>query len=200
MPAFRSAVGVLLLATAFAHAHYHMLLPSKHSVKAEEEVTFTYQFGHPFEHELFNTAEPVAVYVYHPDGKNETDVTKELKKTTVDGAEGKKVTAWTFTYTPPKRGDYTVVAFSPEFKLDGKEQKVRDVTKVVLHVQTENGWDIQVPKSEDSDLILLPLTRPYGLTPGTAFHVEAELRVPPDQRRLVGRGVVEVGKYNPTAP
>lgn len=196
---FRSALLALLIAVATAHAHYHMLFPNKHSVKADEEVTFTYQFGHPFEHELFDTAEPENVIVIHPDG-TDGSLKKGVKKVEVVGAEGKKVAAYQFTFTPPKRGDYTFVAVSPKVKRDG-EKTVRDVVKVILHVQTQNGWDqtgavAYAPFSLD----LLPLTRPYGLAPGTAFHVEVEAPTPAYKHKAWVRGKVEVEKYNPTPP
>ncbi len=195
MPAVRSAVVAALLAASVAHAHYHMLLPGKHSVKAEEEVTFTYQFGHPFEHELFDTAEPEAVYVIAPDGKK-TDLKKTLKKVAVDGVEDKKVTGYTFAFTPPKRGDYVVVAVSPAVKVEGEKLPLKDVAKVVLHVQTQNGWDNIAVGDTTAAFDLQPLTRPYGLTPGTAFHVDV-LGV---DAKPVRRAVVEVERYNPTAP
>lgn len=195
----RALVGLLLVASA-ASAHYHMLLPGKHSVKAEEEVTFTYQFGHPFEHELFDTAEPEAVYVIAPDGTR-TDLKPGLKKVAVDGVEGKKVTGWTFAFTPPKRGDYTVVAVSPAVKVEGEKLPLRDVAKVVLHVQTQNGWDKLAVDEKAAPFELLPLTRPYGLTPGVAFGVEVVgTEGNSDKRKPLARCEVEVEKYNPTAP
>jgi uncharacterized GH25 family protein len=191
----RYALLALLLAAPVASAHYHMLLPGKHSVKAGEEVTFSHQFGHPFEHELFDTAEPQAVYVIHPDGTKE-DIKKGLKKVAADGPEGKKVTGYTFAFTPPKRGDYTVVAVSPEVKAEGQKLHLKDVAKVVLHVQTQNGWDNTAVDAKTAPFDLQPLTRPYGLTAGSAFHVD----VLDAEGKPVRRAPVEVEKYNPTAP
>lgn len=195
MTAFRSAAVAVLLTATFANAHYHMLLPDKPSAKVNEVVTFTYQFGHPFEHELFDTAEPEAVYVIAPDG-TKTDVKKELKKTTTDGPDGKKVTGYMFTFTPPKRGDYVVVAVSPAVKAEGSKLPLKDVAKVVLHVQTQNGWDNQAVDAATAAFDLQPLTRPYGLTPGTAFHVD----VLDSDGKPVRRAPVEVERYNPAPP
>lgn len=194
MTAFRITPLALLLLASAAPAHYHMLLPDKHSVKADEQVTFTYQFGHPFEHELFDTAEPAVVFVVHPDGTR-TDLKKQLKKTTAEGTEGKKVTGYEFTFTPAKRGDYVFVAVSPEVKVEGEKLPLKDTAKVVLHVQTQNGWD-NTAADESAAFDLQPLTRPYGLTPGTAFHVD----VLGADGKPVRRCPVEVEKYNPTAP
>lgn len=191
----RLALLALLLAAPLASAHYHMLLPDKHSVKAGEAVTFTYQFGHPFEHELFDTAEPEAVYVIAPDG-TKTDLKKELKKTTADGPDGKKVTGYAFAFTPPKRGDYVVVAVSPAVKAEGEKLPLKDVAKVVLHVQTQNGWDNPAADAKAAPFDLQPLTRPYGLTAGSAFHVD----VLDADGKPVRRAPVEVEKYNAAPP
>jgi len=193
MPAFRFAVLAVLVGAAFAHAHYHMLLPDKPAVKAGEAVTFTFQNGHPFEHELSDATEPEAVYVVNPDGTR-TNLKKELKKITVDGAEG-KVTAYQLTFTPAKKGDYILVAVSPELKGGGKLPH-KDVTKVVLHVQTQKGWDNDAVDDTTTPFDLQPLTRPYGLTPGTAFHVD----VLDAEGKPVRRCPVEVERYNATPP
>ena len=169
----------LLLAVAFAvapapvFAHYHILLPDKPSAKSEEVVTFTYQFGHPFEHQLFDTQKPAELYVVAPDG-TKTDLLGKLEKTAVEGGEGRKVTGYKFSFAPPIRGDYTVVAVSPEVKAEGESLPLRDVAKVVLHVQTQNGWDRRAVTAKASAVELSPLTRPYGLVGGMAFHVEAD--------------------------
>ena len=111
------------------------------------------------------------VWKIAPDGKK-TDLKKRLKRTTADGVEGKKVTGYTFVFTPPKRGDYVVVAVSPAVKVEGQKLPVKDVAKVVLHAQTQNGWDNIAVDDSIAALDLQPLTRPYGLMPGAAFHVD----------------------------
>ncbi len=52
------AIALLILAFAASagSAHYNMLLPDKPWANKDEKVTFTYQFGHPFEHELVRCA------------------------------------------------------------------------------------------------------------------------------------------------
>ncbi|OWK43200.1 Additional periplasmic component NikK of nickel ECF transporter [Fimbriiglobus ruber] len=175
-----------------------MLLPDKPAAKTDEPVTFTYQFGHPFEHQLFDTMKPTELYVIAPDGAK-TDLTATLEKTTADGTDGKKVAGYKFTFTPAKRGDYTLVAVSPEVKVDGEPHPLRDVIKTVLHVQTQNGWDRRVVTGKASAVELSPLTRPYGLTGGMAFQVEAEEPADGDRKPL-GRIAIEVEKYNPVPP
>ena len=180
----------LLLAVAFAvapapvFAHYHILLPDKPSAKSEEVVTFTYQFGHPFEHQLFDTQKPAELYVVAPDGTK---------------TEGRKVTGYKFSFAPPKRGDYTVVAVSPEVKAEGESLPLRDVAKVVLHVQTQNGWDRRAVTAKASAVELSPLTRPYGLVGGMAFHVEADEPGEGERKALAGV-VIEAERYNATPP
>ena len=79
---FLQRLGVLataLVCASSATAHFNMLLPDKHSVKKGEEVIFTYQWGHPFEHQLFDAPKPAHVYVLSPDGKK-TDLTEKLEE------------------------------------------------------------------------------------------------------------------------
>src|SRR4029079_1687419 len=56
LPFLLAALG--LAAAAPARAHAHVLLPDRHSVKRGDKVTLTYVFGHPFEHDLFDTEKP----------------------------------------------------------------------------------------------------------------------------------------------
>ena len=53
-------IGVMVLATfaASAQAHFNMLIPQSASAKKGEPVVFTYQWGHPYEHELFDAPAP----------------------------------------------------------------------------------------------------------------------------------------------
>ena len=158
---------VLLSAANASFAHYNMLLPDKPWANKDEKVTFTYQFGHPFEHELFDAPKPVALVVITPKGKKETlDIDKTLTPIKKDGADGRKVIAWQFTYAPAERGDYTFVLKTARIKLE--DGGIEDIVKVVLHVQTQNGWDdAQSPFPKAMDI--LPFTRPYGLLPGMVF-------------------------------
>src|SRR5213596_3098342 len=102
------ALPVLLLAIPSVHAHYNMLLPDKPSVKKGEEVTFTYQWGHPFEHQLFDGPQPENLYVLSPDGKK-SDLTKTLDKSAVAAGDKKKAIVYGFHFKPDQRGDYVFV-------------------------------------------------------------------------------------------
>jgi uncharacterized GH25 family protein len=187
-----------LLAATPAAAHYHMLLPDKPAAKTGEAVTFTFQFGHPFEHQLFDTQQPEAVYVLAPDG-TKTDLAVKLEKVSVDGADGKKVTGYRFALTPEKRGDHIIIAVSPAVKVEGEPLPLKDVAKVVLHVQTQNGWDRRGVAPGVAPIETSPLTRPYGLRAGMAFQVEVEEPAEGGGRPLPGV-LVEVERYNPVPP
>jgi uncharacterized GH25 family protein len=174
-----------------------MLLPDKPAAKTGEAVTLTYQFGHPFEHQLFDTQPPKQFVVVAPDGTR-TDLTAKLEKVAVDGADGKKVTAYRATFTPEKRGDYLVLAVAAPVTVEGEKLPLRDLVKVVVHVQTQNGWDRRAGL-KDAPPEPAPLTRPYGLKAGMAFRAEFEEETRDGPRPLAG-ALVEVERYNPAAP
>jgi uncharacterized GH25 family protein len=183
------AVLALLAVTPVASAHYHMLFPDKSAVKTGEAVTFTYQFGHPFEHQLFDASAPKGLLVITPDGTR-IDLQDRLEKISIDGADNKKVTAFRFTFTPEKRGDHVFIVASPLVKLEGEDRPLQDLVKVVLHVQTQNGWANRAADVGHGLPEPTPLTRPYGLRAGTVFQVEVE-----------GAGLlVEVERYNVEPP
>ena len=175
-------------------AHYNMLLPDKPSVKKGETVTFTYQWGHPFEHELFDSPTPESLVVLAPDGKK-SNLTKSLEKITIPAGVDKKVTAYQFKFTPEQRGDYVFLLQTPLIWMEEDGKYLEDTVKVVLHVQAQKGWDA---KSE-GEFELVPLTRPYGLQPGMVF--QARLSIPPDDVRIkTVTNPVEIERYNPLAP
>jgi uncharacterized GH25 family protein len=185
-------------------AHYNMLLPQTASAKKGETVTFTYQWGHPFEHQLFDAPEPVSVVALAPDGKT-TDLTKALTKTKVPAAEGKEVVAYQFKFTPDQRGDYVFVLKTALIYLKEEEEYVEDTVKVVLHVQAQKGWDGLVHK----DFEFAPLTRPYGLQPGMAFQAKidaAKVELASDGKweklpeKPFAGALIEIEKYNATPP
>jgi cobalt/nickel transport protein len=168
-----------------AWGHFNMLLPGTASAKKGEAVTFTYQWGHPFEHQLFDAPPPVSVAVLSPDGKK-TDLTKSLTKTTVPAAEGKKVTAYQLKFTPDQRGDYVFVLQTPPIFMEEDGEFLQDHVKVILHVQAQKGWDA----AAQGPFEVMPLTRPYGLQPGMVFQGLIE---------AVG-SLIEVERYNAVAP
>jgi hypothetical protein len=187
-----------------------MLLPSKHSVKKGEEVTLTYQWGHPFEHELFDAPAPESVVVLGPDGKI-TDLLKGLEKISLDAGEGKKATAYRLRFTPAERGDHVFFLKTPPIWMEEDGEFLQDAVKVVLHVQAQRGWDQTINNPTDKkDLEPIPLTRPYGLLPGAVFQVR--ITGPTAQRSDSGlqwlgsqpgglpNRLLEVERYNAAPP
>jgi cobalt/nickel transport protein len=154
----------LVLTNCTADAHYHMLFPDKPSVKKDETVQFTFQFGHPFEHQLFDTAKPRRLTVLRPDG-TKTDLLSKMEATDLPGEDGKKVKGFRFSFTPNQRGDYILVAEAEPVWMEEEKEFFSDVVKVVLHVQAQKGWEGQLLPAFE----WIPLTRPYGLLPGMVF-------------------------------
>ncbi len=197
----RSALPLVLFLVlpASAPAHYNMLLPKSPSVERGKEVTLIYQWGHPFEHELFDAPLPESVIVLGPDGKK-TDLIKTLKK--VSAKVGKRdVTAYEIPFTPEEPGDYVFVLHTPAIWMAAEGVYYQDVVKVVLHVQAQKGWD----QWEDSTFELTPLTRPYGLVAGTVFQAQLTRslkKAEPDAnpKTPLGPYFVEIERYNATPP
>jgi cobalt/nickel transport protein len=171
-------------------AHYNMLLPAKALVKKGETVTFTYQWGHPFEHELFDAPMPERLICLVPDG-TKTDLLTKLTKISVAAGDGKKVTAYQFDFTAEQRGDYVFMLTLPAMWMEEEQEYLQDVVKVVLHVQAQKGWDVPVGGTME----LLPLTRPYGLLAGMTFQAQARAGGKP-----LEAAQVEAERYNPTPP
>jgi len=188
------ALGLSFICVATASSHFNMLLPSAAMVKKGDKVTFLYQFGHPFEHELSDAPAPTKVEATTPDGKS-LDLTKTLESFKTPGGDGKDVVAYRFNFTPEQRGDHWFVLTTPPIWFEESEEFVRDVVQVPLHVQTQNGWE----KAPGKQMRMTPLTRPYGLLPGVAFRA----KVHPSGDAFPGtfaNAVVEIERYNEQKP
>ena len=190
--ALRPTTALLVLAVLGtpAAAPFNMLLPQAASAKRGEAVTLVYQWGHPFEHQLFDALAPQGLFVLRPDGQK-TDLTPALEKITVPTAGPKTVTAYQVRFTPDQRGDYLFVLNTPPIWMEEDQEFLHDTVKVVLHVQAQKGWDGAV----GAPLEMVPLTRPYGLQPGLVFQAQALA----DAKPLAGT-LVEIEHYNPAPP
>jgi cobalt/nickel transport protein len=193
---------VLIGFATTSFAHYNMLLPDKAWATKGDKITFTYQFGHPFEHELFDAPEPRAVFGILPDGK--TQKIEKLNKIALRGADGKKVTAFRFAYEPAMRGDHTVILQTPPIWMEESKDFVQDTVKAVLHVQTQKNWDADPRRDQllGSKLKMIPQTRPYGLLPGMVFQARVWKESPAGSSSLPQFGPhdgtqVEIERYNP---
>jgi uncharacterized GH25 family protein len=180
-----------------APAHYNMLLPHAAAAKKGEAVAFTYQWGHPFEHQLFDAPQPQSVIVRAPDGKK-ADLTRALEKVALRAGKDKKVVGYRFRFTPGARGDYVFLLHTPPIWMEEDGEFLEDTVKVVLHVQAQKGWDA----AADGDFEFRPLTRPYGLEPGMVFQAQIGqkgTRAGGDFAPLAG-SLVEVEHYHAAAP
>ena len=177
-------------ATGRVHAHYQMLLPSSASGVTEQAVTITYQWGHPFEHQLFDAPVPAAVGVVAPDGTR-SDLSANLQKIEVRGDGDRPAGAFRITFTPRQRGDHVLTLTTAPIWMNEEKLFLQDTVKTVYHVQTQNGWD----RAAGLTFEIMPMTRPYGLTPGMAFQGQALA----DGKPLAG-ALVEVERYNPSRP
>lgn len=190
MPRPLLLLAALVIAPPDAPAHYHMLLPDRPAVKAGETVNVTYQFGHPFESQLFDAEKPARAAAFGPDGKA-ADLLATLEPVKLAGPDGKVVVGYRFPFTPGGRGDHTLVFESPPIWLDDEKHFIRDVARVVIHVQAQAGWDAR--QSDAKAFALVPMTRPYGLRPGTVFQARAGTAD-------AGTHLVELERYNLAPP
>lgn len=180
----------LPMLTVPAAAHFNMLLPQAASVKRGEPVTIVYQWGHPFEHQLFDAPAPQSLLLFAPDGKK-TDLTKLLQSVTAVTQDQKKAAAFRLPFTPDQRGDYLLVLTSPPIWMEEDQEFLQDTVKLVLHVQAQKGWD----QIAGQVFEMVPFTRPYGLQPGMVFQAQALA----DGKPLAG-SLVEIERYNPAPP
>jgi cobalt/nickel transport protein len=153
-------------------------------------VSVLYQWGHPFEHQLSDAPKPATVVVTGPEGKD-TTLTGSLSRVEVAAAEGKKVVGYRVSFKADRRGDYTVcLTTAPVWDEEAKQFHEHEV-KAVVHVEAQKNWDADAKR----DLDLLPLTRPYGLTPGSLFQVRFR-----SKSGGIPNAHVEAERYNQTPP
>jgi cobalt/nickel transport protein len=202
-PLFLAFVFALLASPA--SAHYQMLLPDKAALKKGQNVTIVYQWGHPYEHQLFDAPKPTGLVVV-PAGGQPTDLLPSLESIEVPAGEGKKVKAWRVQYTPQERGDHVFVLEAAPIFLEEEEVFVLDTVKMIVHVEAQKGWDAMSRPNFEWE----PLTRPYGLQPGLVFQArlqalrkpKPEPGSPPPAAVPVGLPglLVEVERYNTSTP
>jgi cobalt/nickel transport protein len=199
-----SLFSVIAFASPVA-AHYHILLPDKPAANRDEAITFTYRFGHPFEHQLFATQKPASFMLLMPEGHAVEHLSK-LERVEEPGAGGNPITSFRCKFTATQRGDHVLMVRSNPVWMPDEKLFFQDTVKVILHVQTQNGWDSVL----GSGMEWVPLTRPYGMRAGTIFQAqltgapEADRENPVQARRTPGRALpwtlVEVERYNATPP
>jgi cobalt/nickel transport protein len=200
-------IAALIAVTGRAPAHYHILFPDRAAIDRDGTVTFTLFFGHPFEHQLFDFQRPKTIVTRSPDGRS-SELTGKTEKIQAGDRDHVPVTAYRWTYSPALRGDHVVLVRCEPQWLQEDSTFLEDTVKVILHVQTQNGWDSIVGDGFE----LVPLTRPYGLRPGMVFQVRirdgasppALIQRPPtfpgSEPRPAAGVLVEVERYNVTPP
>lgn len=184
------AIAVMSMLSSGTWAHYSMLLLQQPSVSRDQPAIVLYQWGHPYEHELFDAPQPEKVGVVTPAGKR-LDLSNSLTKVQVPLADGKNVTAYRVIFTPEQRGDHSVVLTTPPIWMQEEQEFWQDTVKVVQHVVTQNGWDAATGEA----LELVPLTRPYGLEPGCVFQVQAL-----GEGKPFAGAIAELERYNSHRP
>jgi cobalt/nickel transport protein len=193
---FGLAMAALIAFVPPARAHFNMLLPRVPSAKKGEGVDFVYQWGHPFEHQLFDAPAPESLFVLLPDGRR-TDLLGKLEKISVAGDGDKSVTAYRLRFVPEERGDYQFVLRTPPIWMEEEGEFFQDTVKVVLHVQAQKNWAALTGEPFE----LAPLSRPYGLQPGMVFQVRIHRR--PSGTESVAPPLtrpVEIERYNVRPP
>lgn len=171
-------------------AHYTMLLPDPPLAQRGQSVTVYYQWGHAFEHQLFDAPAPQQVVVLTPGGARQ-DLTRLLEAVSLAGEKGQQVRAWRLRYVPPQRGDYVLLASGPPIWMPEERLFYQDTVRVVIHVQDQQGWDTWGKQEWE----LLPLTRPYGLQPGMVFQAQLLAAGKPAAGQLV-----EIEPYHAAPP
>jgi len=160
--------------------HMHTLIPEHAFLKRARPAVVRYAFMHPFEHQFGTTPVPGKVQLSAPDGSVE-DLT----------GKGIREDAWyRFSLQPRKRGDYYFLVEARPRVEDGV--LLHEGAKVVLHVQSQNGW-YRTVRAEKLDI--LPLTRPYGLVPPAVFQGKVLFGGKP-----CAGCTLEIEKYNPVPP
>jgi cobalt/nickel transport protein len=187
------ALAYLALITTSSQAHYNMLLPQAASAKKGESIVFVYQWGHPFEHQLFDAPAPEQVLVVAPDGSR-MELTMRLEKVSL--GESNKATAYRFAFTPEQRGDYLFILKSAPIWIAEDAEFLQDIAKVIVHVQVQKGWDAAAGMPFE----ITPLTRPYGLQPGMVFQAQVEAQASKADKKPLAGALVEIEHYHPTVP
>jgi cobalt/nickel transport protein len=178
--AFCMAIGIFLIyAAGIGLAHFNTIIPDETDVRRGKAVNFTYFWGHPYEHIVFDTEMPESLKVLTPDSKTE-DIKPEKS-----GQQLK------FSYKPTQLGDHILYCDAPAYFIEEEELFWQDHVKQVIHVMAQSGWD----RKTGQVIEIVPLIRPYGIEPGFVFVGQALLEGKP----LEG-AAVEIEKYWPKGP
>lgn len=185
----------LVTSPAPAAAHNSILLLSTPSAKKGEPVTLLFLWGHPFERQFFDAEKPVLFSVRTPSGKIIAGLAGQLEKRALPAGGDRKATAFRFVFTPEERGDYLFFLQAQPMWLKEEEKFYQDRVHVILHVAAQVGWD--KPAEPSTHYSVNPLTRPYGLLPGSVFQAEV---TEGSRGKPVPNALVEVERYSAKTP
>jgi len=158
-----AAAAVLL--PSVASAHFPILTADPPATRKGVPLNIDVRYGHPFEGELQPLPAIEVLEVLTPGGVR-LDLRRTAKRLPLLGVAGQPISGLRLRYTPTERGDALVtLRTKPRRHGDAME---RDHVKLILHCQTQNGWERRV----GGPVELLPLTRPYGLFRGIAFRAQ----------------------------
>ena len=185
---------LVLLGVNQAFGHFSMLFPNAPSVKKGDQIAVVYQWGHPFEHQIFDAQPPAQTLAIAPDGKL---ITLKGEETSISDSN-KRHRAEQFRLPADLRGDYVFLTKSAPIWMADDQEFLLDYAKVIVHVQAQKGWDASFSHlvKENADMVeMVPLTRPYGLQPGMTFQAQFLSAGKPQVAALV-----EIERYNPAPP
>src|SRR5438309_1117533 len=101
-----------------------MLLPESPSGKRGQAVNVIYQWGHPFEHQLFHAPTPERIIMVDPDGKR-IDLTDkvEIISTAKQNQQPKR---FRIRFTPESRGDHLLFLRTPPIWMEEERHFLKD--------------------------------------------------------------------------
>ena len=181
---------LLLALGATLPAHLVNLIPGRPAFRLRDRAAGLMFYGHPFEHEVLDLERPESLRALGPDGKA-IDLAPSLASEKVRGAEGRQVTRWAWNFEPALRGDFIISGTCRPRPWGEENGMVKDFVKAVIHVQAERGWD----RLTGDPLEIEPLTRPYGIRPGSVYLGRALYEGKPLEGVMV-----EIEHANPEAP
>jgi cobalt/nickel transport protein len=161
------AMGLALLCTTTAEAHFGCILPSDDIVSQGDSMSLKVEtkFIHPLELHYMEMVKPKQFGVQHKGKKqNLLDTLQAAKGKSPD--QKKDYTFWQTDYKMKRPGDYTFYVEPTPYWEPAEDLFIVHYTKVCVNVLgLEEGWDEPVGLETE----IVPLTRPYGLWTGNLF-------------------------------
>lgn len=179
---FFVVVGMLLLSSVGAQAHFGMVIPDRAIVGPERKtLDLTLSFSHPAERVGMEMVKPQAFYMVKEGHK--TDLLTSLKPAKVFDHS-----AWSSRVRFQRPGVYTFVLEPTPYWEPAEDLSIIHITKTVVSVFGDDaGWDQPLGLKTE----IVPLLRPFGNYAGNSFVGQVLLNGKP-----VPYAEVEVERYN----